>query len=61
MCAVGSRGHLPGASSYTKGTILHELLAAYLQKAGLSMKDVKFVSMGLPAAASALENGSAER
>ncbi|MCI7195508.1 MAG: NrtA/SsuA/CpmA family ABC transporter substrate-binding protein, partial [Acidaminococcus fermentans] len=43
-----------------KGTILHELLAAYLQQAGLSMKDVKFVSMGLPAAASALENGSAD-
>ncbi|WP_337470263.1 NrtA/SsuA/CpmA family ABC transporter substrate-binding protein, partial [Acidaminococcus fermentans] len=39
-----------------KGTILHELLAAYLQQAGLSMKD----SMGLPAAASALENGSAD-
>ncbi|WP_281520107.1 ABC transporter substrate-binding protein [Acidaminococcus timonensis] len=43
-----------------KGTILHELLAAYLQKAGLTMKDVKFVSMGLPAAASAMENGSAD-
>ena len=43
-----------------KGTILHELLAAYLQKAGLSMKDVKFVSMGLPNARAALENGSAD-
>lgn len=43
-----------------KGTILHELLAAYLQKAGLTMNDVKFVSMGLPAAHSALENGSAD-
>jgi sulfonate transport system substrate-binding protein len=43
-----------------KGTILHELLASYLQKAGLSMADVKFVSMGLPAARSALENGSVD-
>ncbi len=43
-----------------KGTILHELLAAYLKKGGLTMKDVKFVSMGLPAARSALESGSAD-
>jgi sulfonate transport system substrate-binding protein len=43
-----------------KGTILHELLAAYLQKAGMSMNDVKFVSMGLPNARAALENGSAD-
>lgn len=40
-----------------KGTILHELLAAYLKKGGLSMKDVKFVNMGLPAARAALEGG----
>jgi sulfonate transport system substrate-binding protein len=43
-----------------KGTILHELLAAYLQKEGLTMNDIKFVSMGLPAARSALENGSVD-
>ncbi len=43
-----------------KGTILHELLAAYLQKGGLSMKDVKFVSMGLPQAQAALEGGSVD-
>ena len=43
-----------------KGTILHELLAAYLKKGGLTMKDVKFVSMGLPAARSALEAGSVD-
>lgn len=40
-----------------KGTILHELLAAYLKKGGFTMKDVKFVSMGLPAARAALEGG----
>jgi len=43
-----------------KGTILHELLAAYLKKGGLSMKDVKFVSMGLPAARAALEGGKVD-
>lgn len=43
-----------------KGTILHELLAAYLKKGGLTMKDVKFVSMGLPAARAALESGKVD-
>lgn len=43
-----------------KGTILHELLAAYLKKGGLTMKDVKFVSMGLPAARAALEAGKVD-
>ena len=43
-----------------KGTILHELLAAYLKQGGLTMEDVKFVNMGLPAARSALEGGSAD-
>lgn len=43
-----------------KGTILHELLAAYLKKGGLTMKDVKFVSMGLPAARAALEGGKVD-
>lgn len=38
-----------------KGTILHELLAAYLKQGGLSIEDVKFVSMGLPQARAALE------
>ena len=36
-----------------KGTILHELLAAYLKQGGLSIEDVKFVSMGLPQARAA--------
>lgn len=43
-----------------KGTILHELLAAYLKKGGLTMKDVKFVSMGLPASRAALEGGKVD-
>ncbi len=43
-----------------KGTILHELLAAYLKKGGLTMKDVKFVSMSIPAGRSALEAGSVD-
>ena len=43
-----------------KGTILNELLAAYLKKGGMSMKDIKFVNMGLPAARAALEGGSVD-
>lgn len=43
-----------------KGTILHELLAAYLKKGGLTMKDIEFVSMGLPQAQAALEGGSVD-
>ena len=43
-----------------KGTILHELLAAYLKKGGLTMKDVNFVNMGLPAARAALESGKVD-
>jgi sulfonate transport system substrate-binding protein len=43
-----------------KGTILHELLAAYLKKANMTMKDVNFVSMGIPQARAALEGGSVQ-
>ena len=43
-----------------KGTILHELLAAYLKSGGLTMKDIEFISMGLPAGRSALEGGSVD-
>lgn len=43
-----------------KGTILHQLLLAYLATAGLTAKDVNFVSMGIPAAQAALANGSAD-
>lgn len=52
--------HLSHSIAGPKGTILHELLAAYLKQGGLSIEDVKFVSMGLPQARAALENGSAD-
>ena len=42
------------------GTNLHELLAAYLASAGLSVDDVTFVSMGIPEAKAALDGGSAD-
>lgn len=42
------------------GTNLHELLAAYLATAGMSVEDVNFVSMGIPDAKAALDGGSAD-
>lgn len=41
-----------------KGTNLHELLSAYLAEAGMSTDDVNFISMDIPSASAALENGS---
>lgn len=43
-----------------KGTILHELLVAYLKTAGLTQKDVSFVSMDIPSSQAALESGSVD-
>lgn len=43
-----------------KGTILHQLLIAALAKEGLQPDDVNFISMGIPQAAAALINGSAD-
>lgn len=43
-----------------KGTILHQLLAAALAKEGMTIKDVDHIVMGIPAAGSALENGSVD-
>lgn len=40
-----------------KGTVLHQMLAAALTAEGLSMKDVDFISMGLPEARTALLSG----
>jgi len=40
-----------------KGTVLHQLLAAALDKSGLSMDDVDFVQMDIPGAATALLAG----
>lgn len=42
------------------GTNLHELLAAYLAGAGMTIDDVNFVSMGIPEAKAALDGGSAD-
>lgn len=43
-----------------KGTILHELLLAYLATAGLTADDVDFVDMGIPDAQAALVGGSVD-
>ncbi|MBF0917721.1 MAG: ABC transporter substrate-binding protein, partial [Campylobacter sp.] len=43
-----------------KGTILNELLVRYLALGGLSINDVEFISMGIPAAQAAVENGSVD-
>lgn len=42
------------------GTILHELLVAYLDTAGLTIDDVNFVSMDITESQAALENGSVD-
>ena len=43
-----------------KGTILHELLLAYLASGGLGADDVTFVDMKIPEAQAALAGGSAD-
>ena len=43
-----------------KGTILYELLIAYLKQAGMTEQDVKFVNMGIPDAQAALTGGSVD-
>ncbi len=43
-----------------KGTILHQVLIAALDKDGLSMDDVEFVNMGIPEASAALSDGSVD-
>lgn len=43
-----------------KGTILHQVLIAALDKEGLSMDDVEFVNMGIPEASAALSDGSVD-
>lgn len=43
-----------------QGTILHELLAAYLASGGLSVDDVDFVNTSIPNALAALSGGSAD-
>lgn len=43
-----------------KGTILHELLTAYLNTAGLTEEDIEFMAMGIPDAQAALAGGSVD-
>ncbi|PTY41238.1 ABC transporter substrate-binding protein [Brachyspira hampsonii] len=43
-----------------KGTILHELLTAYLNTLGLKESDVEFISMGIPESQAALVGGSVD-
>lgn len=41
-----------------KGTILHQLLLAYLDKGNVNIDDVEFINMGLPETSAALQNGT---
>lgn len=43
-----------------KGTILHQLLLAYLDKGDLKVDDIEFINMGLPEAMAALESGNVD-
>ena len=43
-----------------KGTILHELLVAYLATAGLTQDDVEFLDMTIPNSQAALESGDVD-
>jgi NitT/TauT family transport system substrate-binding protein/sulfonate transport system substrate-binding protein len=43
-----------------KGTVLHQLLAAALNRSGLAMSDVDFVQMDIPAARMALLSGQVD-
>lgn len=43
-----------------KGTALHQLLVAALEKHGMKMDDIKFVQMDIPQAFAALESGQAQ-
>lgn len=43
-----------------KGTILHQLLLAYLAKGNMTADDIEFINMGLPESAAALQNGTVD-
>ena len=43
-----------------RGTVLHQLMVAALVKEGMSVNDVTFVSMGIPAAMAAVVSGHAD-
>lgn len=42
------------------GTNLHQLLVAYLEKAGMTIEDINYVSMSIPDAKAALDGGSVD-
>ena len=44
----------------SRGTVLHQVLIAALNKEGMSINDVEFLSMDLPAAQSALLSGNVD-
>jgi NitT/TauT family transport system substrate-binding protein/sulfonate transport system substrate-binding protein len=59
--AIASPADLKGRRvAGPKGTALHQLLAAALDRAGLSMRDVDFLQMDLPAARTALISGQVD-
>lgn len=59
--AIVTPGDLKGKKvAGPKGTVLHQLLAASLDKSGLSMRDVAFLQMDIPAARTALLSGQVD-
>ncbi len=59
--AIASAADLAGKKiAGPKGTILHELLVAYLATADLSEADVEFLSMGIPDSQAALAGGTVD-
>lgn len=59
--AIQSAADLAGKKiAGPKGTILHELLVAYLATADLTQDDVEFVDMSIPNSQAALESGDVD-
>lgn len=59
--AIKSAADLKGKKvAGPKGTILHQILVAALDKAKLQAKDVEFMSLGIPAGVNALLNGDVD-
>ncbi|MBE6067992.1 MAG: aliphatic sulfonate ABC transporter substrate-binding protein [Clostridium lundense] len=59
--AIKSAADLKGKKvAGPKGTILHQVLVAALDKEGLTQKDVQFINMGIPEATAALAGGSVD-
>ena len=59
--AIKSAADLKGKKiAGPKGTILHQILIAALDKSGLQATDVELVSMGIPASVTAMLNGNVD-